>query len=429
MKRKFYFLVSVMLILTLALTGCGGGGASEETSGEGDGAATDEPVILGAIFPLTGSNALLGEESLRGAQLAIDEINAAGGLWGRQIELNIADAPDATAAQTEAERLVTKDGVQLMFGAYSSSIANVASDVCARYEVPYFEFGGIGTDIMKKGYPYLWRTCAGAPGFGLGQAQYLTEVCLPVLGKDPSAAKVVLAHEDSLYGTSVAEAAIAALLEAGYQQANLKEIPYGATSVDLSSVILEAKSFNPDAIFTVSYVNDQILLARQAEELNFQPAVWLGAGGGMSMMPTLEAVGNGMYGLAGIDFPQYDVNTDLIKGIDEYIAAYQAAYGEYPRSGHSMTNYAGTMILFDILTEAGSLDKDAIKETATAIDKPLNTYTGGYGVKFDETGQNINAPLVMGMWTTEKLVAVWPEDFAIQDPVIPIPPWTEKDAL
>lgn len=426
MKRKFYFLVSVMLILSLALTGCGGG--AEKPSGEEPG-ATSEPIILGCVYPLTGSNALLGEESLRGAQIAIDEINAAGGLWGRQIELNIADAPDVTAGQTEAERLITKDGVQLAFGAYSSGLANVISDVCARYEVPYFEFGAIGTDIMKKGYPYLWRTCAGAPLFGKGQAEYLTEICLPVLGKTPADTKVVLAHEDSLYGTSVAEAAIESLLAAGYNKANLKEIPYGATSVDLSSVILEAKSFKPDAIFTVSYVNDQILLARQAEELNFQAAVWLGAGGGMSMMPTLEAVGNGMYGLAGIDFPQYEVNKDKIKGIDEFIAAYEAAYGSFPRSGHSMTNYAGMYILYDILTEAGSLDKDAIKEAATAIDKPENTYTGGYGVKFDETGQNINAPLVMGMWTTEKLVAVWPEDFAIQEPVIPIPPWSEKDAL
>ncbi len=426
MKKKIYSLLSVLLIVAMALsfTGCGGG--SSETGGDN---ASEGPVTIGCVFPLTGSNALLGEESLRGAQLAIDEINANGGLWGQQVELDIADAPDATAAQTEAERLVTKDGVKLVFGAYSSSIANVVSDVCARYEVPYFEFGGIGTDIMKKGYPYLWRTCGGAPDFGKGQAEYFTEVCLPKLGKDKTAAKIVLAHEDSLYGTSVAEAAIAALTEAGFPKENLKEIPYAATSVDLSSVILDAKSFNPDAIFTVSYVNDQILLARQAEELNFQPAVWIGAGGGMSMKPTLDAVGNGMYGLTGIDFPQFDVNKDNIKGVDEFIAAYQDAYGEYPRSGHSMTNYSGCQIMLDILDAAGSLDKDAIKDTATAMDEPLNTYTGGYGVKFDETGQNINAPLVIGMWTTEKLVAVWPEEFAIQDPVIPLPTWAEKSTM
>ena len=94
-----------------------------------------------------------------------------------------------------------------------------------------------------------------------------------------------------------------------------------------------------------------------------------------------------------------------------------------------MTHYAGMQIMIDILKEAGSLDKDAIKDAATAIDKPFNTYVGGYGAKFDETGQNVNAPLVVGMWTTEKLVAVWPEDFAIAEPVMPIPSWTEKSAM
>ncbi len=423
MKKKIYFLISVILILSLALTGCGGGGGAD-TGDDSEG-----PVVFGAIFPLTGPNALLGDESLRGAQIMVDELNANGGLWGREVVLNVADAPDATAAQTEAERLITKDGVKIMFGAYSSAIANVASDVCARYEVPYFEFGGIGTDIMRKGYPYVWRTCADAFGFGTGQAQYVTEICLPALGIEPADAKVVLAYEDSLYGTSVSEACQEALLEFGYKPENIKNIPYAATSVDLSSVILDAKSFNPDAFFTVSYVNDQILLARQAEELNFQPPVWIGAGGGMSMTPTLEAVGNGMYGLTGIDFPQYEVDKEKINGVDEFVAKYEEKYGAFPRSGHSMTNYAGMQIMIDILEEAGSMDKDEIKAAATAMDKPFNTYIGGWGAKFDETGQNVNAPLVVGMWTTEKLVAVWPEEFAITEPVIPIPSWSDKRAM
>lgn len=421
MKRKKSFLISMVLIFSLVLAGCGG--ASPDT------AKKDEVVKIGAIFPLSGANALLGEESLRGAQLALDEINANGGLWGQQIELDIADAPDATAAQTEAERLINKDGVKLLFGAYSSGLSNVISDVCARYEIPYFELGAIGTDIMTKGYPYLWRTCSEAPQFGAGQAQYFNEVALPVLGIAKEDVKIVLAHEDSLYGTSVAAAALKSLKELGYKEANLKEIPYSATSVDLSSVILEAKSFNPTALFTVSYVTDQILLTRQAEELNLQVPVWIGAGGGMSMKPTLDAVGNGMYGLTGIDFPQYDVNKDNIKGIDEYIALYKKAYKEDPRSGHSMTNYAGIQIMYDILDAAGSLDKDAIKNAATKIDKPANTYTGGYGVKFDDRGQNTLAPLVIGMWTLDKLVAVWPEEFAIAEPVIPIPAWAEKKVM
>ena len=421
MKRKKSLLISMVLIFSLILSGCGGNSAETEKK--------DEVVKIGAIFPLSGSNALLGDESLRGAQLALDEINANGGLWGKQIELDIADAPDATAAQTEAERLINKDGVKLIFGAYSSSLSNVISDVCARYEIPYFELGAIGTDIMTKDYPYLWRTCSEAPQFGAGQAKYFDEVALPALGIAKEDAKIVLAHEDSLYGTSVAEAALKSLKELGYKEANLKEIPYSATSVDLSSVILEAKSFNPTALLTVSYVTDQILLTRQAEELNLQVPVWIGAGGGMSMIPTLEAVGNGMYALTGIDFPQYEVNKDNIKGVDTFITTYNDAYGENPRSGHSMTNYSGIQIMYDVLDAAGSLDKDAIKDAAATINKPTNTYTGGYGVKFDERGQNTLAPLVIGMWTLDKLVAVWPEEFAIAEPIIPIPSWADKKVM
>ena len=70
----------------------------------------------------------------------------------------------------------------------------------------------------------------------------MTEICLPALGIEPADAKVVLAYEDSLYGTSVSEACQEALLEFGYKPENIKNIPYAATSVDLSSVILDAKA-------------------------------------------------------------------------------------------------------------------------------------------------------------------------------------------
>lgn len=434
-KKSLYFLICFVMILSLALTGCGGG--SQDTNGGGGGDAdgdvsgdVPDKVVIGAIFPLTGANALLGDESLRGAQIAVDEVNAAGGLWGSaKIELKIADAPDVTAAQTEAERLVTKEGVTMMFGAYGSALSNVISDVCARYEVPYFELGAIGSDIMQKGYPYLFRTCAGAEGFGAGQAQFTSEVALPALGVDIADAKVAMVFEDSLYGTSVSTAAKDELLKLGYKESNLKIIPYAATSVDLTTIILEAKNFKPDVLLSVSYMTDAILLARQAEEMNFLPPVWIGAGGGTSMRPTFDAVGKGMYALGGIDFPQYAVNKDNIKGIDEFIDAYKAAYNDPPRSGHSMANYSGFLIMADVLEAAGSFDKDDVKNAAMEMDKPANTYAGGYGAKFDERGQNMNAPLVIGQWTLEALEAIWPAEFATIDPIIPMPTWEDKAAL
>ncbi len=424
MKREISLLVCIVMVLSIALSGCGGQEASTE------GASDESDVVrIGAVFPLTGTNALLGEESLRGAKLAVDEVNASGGLWGKQIELVVADAPDVTAGQTEAERLITKDGLPLLFGAYSSALANVVSDVCARYDVPYFEFGGIGSDIMKKGYQYLWRTCCDATAFGVGQAEFYDQAILPKLGLDKTTTKIAIAHEDSLFGTSVAEAAFEAFLELGYNKTNIKLIPYGATSVDLSSLILDAKSFNPDCYIAVSYVSDAILMGRQAQELNFQPKVWIGGGAGWAMKDTKEGIGNGIYGIYDVDWPQYAMNRDNAKGLDEYIDYYTETYGNAPRSGHSLGEYVGAQMLLEILENAGSFDKDAIKKAAAAMDKPIGTYTGGWGCKFDERGQNISAPAVMFMWTKDELVAVWPEQYAVTDIVAPMPSWAEKAAM
>lgn len=415
-KSLVLLLVAVMLVATA----CSGGGAPKT---EGD------VVTIGAVFPLSGNNALLGEESLRGAKLAVAELNANGGLWGKQVVLDIADAPDPTAGQTETERLITKDGVKLVFGAYSSALANVVSDVCARNNIPYFELGGIGTDIMQKGYKYLWRTCCDALAFGETQAKFFDEACLPKLGLDKATTKVVIAHEDSLFGTSVAEAAQKAFIEKGYAAVNIKVTPYSATSLDLSTIILSAKSFNPDVFITDSYVSDATLLGRQAKELNFLPKVWIGGGAGWALLDTKEGIGNAIYGIYDVDWPQYAMNKDNVKGLDEYIAYYTKTYGSAPRSGHSLGDYVGAQMMLEILQNAGSLDKDAIYEAAYKMDKPEGTYTGGWGCKFDKTGQNIVAPAVMFMWTPKGLVAVWPEKYAVTDLVLPMLTWAQKDAL
>lgn len=431
MKKNIWKIVSVMLLLVFVLTGCAQEAAppEQETPAETpeNSAETGEPVRLGCVFPLSGPNALLGEESLRGAELAVKELNAAGGLWGRQVELVIADAPDISSGQTETERLITKEGVELVFGAYSSALANVCSDVAARYDIPYFELGGIGSDIMQKGYKYLWRTCCDATAFGQGQAHFFDEAVVPALGLGRENSRVVIAHEDSLFGTSVGESAQATLLELGYLESNIKMTPYNASSVDLSSVILDAKKFEPDAFITISYVNDAILLGRQAKELNFLPKVWIGGGAGWAMKDTQEGIGKGIYGIYDVDWPQYAMNKDNVSGLDEYMKYYEDTYGHAPRSGHSLGDYVGAQMMLQILEVAGSLDKDAIYEAAYAKDEPVGTYTGGWGCKFDETGQNINAPAVMFMWTDEELVAVWPEKYAVTDPVIPMPTWDEKE--
>lgn len=288
-KKTLQILLVLCLTLALALTGCGGGGAS--TDG-GDDAAASDVIRVGASYPITGNLALLGNESLRGLQLAVDEKNAAGGIAGKQIELVIVDSSDTTICQSEVERLITVEKVDIVVGSYSSALANVGSDVAARYEVPFFEYGGIAADVMEKGYPYLWRTCTDTVEFGRIAVEFLVEACLPNMGKTVADLKVSIPHEDSNYGTCIAEAEVPLLIEAGVPEENIQVIPYASTSVDLSTVILEMKSFGPDAILATSYANDSVLLGRQAVELGLEMPILIGAGGGHSLASTYEALGN-----------------------------------------------------------------------------------------------------------------------------------------
>ena len=424
MRKRLYMTGMILMIVVLAAA-CGNGGGSGTNANQGEGGGT---VKIGCVYPLSGSNALLGEESLRGAQLAIDEINENGGIWGKKIELVVADAPDVTAGQTESERLIAKENIQLLFGSYSTGLANVNSDVAARYKVPFFELGAVGMDILKKGYPYVWRTCANAHHLGSSDVDFFDAEVAPVLKKNKKDYKIVIAHEDGQYGTTLAEGSVNRLTELGYAKANIKVIPYSATSVDLSTVILDAKAFGADGFFTTSYVNDAILLGRQAKELNFQPRVWVGNGGGHSMLDTRDALGKDIYGVFDSDFPQYNIQAP---GVEDYLKRYREKYGDEPRSGHSMTNYVGVQMMCKVLEQAGSFDPEKVKEAAAKTDDPAGTYANGWGCKFDESGQNVNVGAPITMWSGDplRLYTVYPKEFAVEKPVIPMKTWAEKAAM
>ena len=104
--------------------------------------AAKDPVRIGAVYPITGPLALLGEESWRGAEIARIMRNEKGGVAGRQVEFVKADAPDVSAARTEAERLVRKEGLKVLLGTYSSSLGLAASEVTARAGGNIFRDGG-----------------------------------------------------------------------------------------------------------------------------------------------------------------------------------------------------------------------------------------------------------------------------------------------
>ncbi|SHH35229.1 ABC transporter substrate-binding protein [Pollutimonas bauzanensis] len=376
--------------------------------------AASAAVKVGALFPFSGALALLGQESYRGMEVAINEINAAGGLNGEQIQILKADAVDPAQAVSETKRLLS-DGVIGVFGSYASGISYAASPVAELAGVPYFEMGATAHKITTRGYKYLFRSNPNTALYGVAVVNALHDTVAPGMGLDPKNIKIGIIHEDGPYGTDVAATEKKRAQELGYTVAEV--LPYSAKAVDLSSLILRLKGAGVNVVLQTAYQNDAILFFRQAKSAGFKPEVIIGAGGGYSLADTAKAVGADMNGVFDLDFPQASINPAGAPGLDKFLQDYKAAYKSDPQSGHSLTNYVGTKAFFEILANAKSTDKDKIREAVLAYKKPAGQTANGWGFQFGEDGQNDAATFYVMQWQDGKLVTIGPKDLALGQPI------------
>jgi branched-chain amino acid transport system substrate-binding protein len=382
--------------------------------------ASKEPLRIGAVYPITGPLALLGEESWRGAEVARLMRNEKGGVAGRQIEFIRADAPDVSAARSEAERLVRKEDLKVLVGTYASSLGLAASEVTARSGGTYFEMGGVTDELTKRGYKNVFRTCTMASAGGIMQIRLVKEWLAPKLRVDPAKLTLAVAYDDSAYGSSMSRGQIAEAKKLGLKV--VADIPYNSKAIDLSSVVLNLKKANPDIVILVSYANDSILLCRQGKELGFSVKAYIGSGAGFSLKSYWEALGPDAEGVFSTDFPQYEINKKFTPGLDEYIKRYKETFKETMRSGHSLANFVGAGFVFDILEKTqGNTEPDKVRQAAVAIRIKPGTTANGWGLQFDENGQNILADLYMIQWRNGKLVTVFPPGPAIMEPILATP--------
>ena len=380
-------------------------------------AVNAQDIRLGALYPFSGGLALLGDESYRGFELAVEKRNAEGGLQGKKIAIFKADAVDAAQAVGAARKLTSVENVQAIFGSYASSISFAATQVSELAGVPYFELGAVSDPITERGYKYVFRSNPTAKAFADRTVDVINDIIAPGLKVKSQDLRIAIIHEDALYGTTVAKYQTEAAKKAGL---NIVEtLPYSAKAVDLSSLILRLKGGKVDVVLQTSYQNDTVLFFRQMKEASFAPKAVIGAGGGYSLQEAINAVGpDNMHGVFNIDFTQYLTNEAGAPGIKAFVEAYKKKYGSEPRSGHSLANFSGANIFFDAIHRAGSLDKDKIRTAVLATDVPVGTTPTGWGAKFDQNGQNTRGlPSVM-QWLDGKLTTVYPKGAAVAAPVV-----------
>lgn len=366
---------------------------------------------LGALFPFTGPLALLGDEHFRGLELAAEERNAVGGLLGKPIRLVKGDAADPAQAQAEAKRLMGPERAAVLFGTCASPLSFAATQAAELAGVPYIELGAIADPITERGFRLLFRIAPRAAEMGRLAVDTIPDLLAPAWAVPPETLKITLLHEDSLYGQSVAAAQEAQLQARGLRLA--EKAAYTLRSTEWAPVVQRLRGIGTDVLLHAGYQNDILLLYRALREAAWRPRMVIGAGAGYSLTDTAHAIGPDFEGTLNVDVPQYEVNDRFAPGVKPFLELYRKRYGSEPRSGHSLADYVGARAAFEAIQRAAAPDRDRIRAALAATDLPEGSLANGWGIRFDEKGQNQRARPLLLQWQGGKLVAVSPAEAAV----------------
>lgn len=386
--------------------------------------AADKVVKIGNIEPLSGPSAAVGQQGKNARDMAIAEINAAGGiksLGGAKLELIYADSESKPEkGVSEAERLINTEKVNILTGCWNSSVTYPVTAVAERYGVPFVVPVSVADKITEQGFKYTFRIAAKDGWWTRDQFAFLKDMEKEFNTK---LLTVAFVYENGDWGKGMAKGWKELAEKNGYKI--VLDEPYPSSATDLSPVVTKIKRANPDVLLLVSNAADAILLTNTLAEYKVTPKAIIGSGGGHADPSFLKAVGkNGQYIFDIVEW-ETDVNKPGAKETNE---KFKKLYG-YNLAGESSDAYIAMYVLADALERAGSLDPKAIRDALAKTDlKTGPAMIAAYdAIEFDETGQNKNAALcivqINDMGQGLERISVWPKGarHAGYTPVFPMP--------
>ena len=372
--------------------------------------AADKVVKIGNVEPMSGPSASVGVQGKQAREMAVEEINAAGGiksLGGAKLELVYADSKsDPTVGVTETERLINTEKVNLMTGCWNSAVTYPATQVAERYGIPFVVPVAVRDTITERGFKNVFRVAAKDSWWVRDQFRFLKDM------QEETGVKlqrIAFVFENGDWGTGFAEKWRELAKKEGYQV--VLDEPYPSTATDLTPVVTKLKSANPDIVMLVSNAADAILLTNTMAEMQVKPKVVLASGGGHADPKFLENTDTNALGI----FDEVEWNTDVNKPAAKPAnEKFKKKYG-YDMTGESVDAYVAMYVVADALERAASTDPAKIRDALAATN--LTTGPGmivSYdGVQFDETGQNKNAGIVIVQVANvdgkPERVTVWPK--------------------
>jgi branched-chain amino acid transport system substrate-binding protein len=291
---------------------------------------------------------------------------------------------------------------------YVVKAADLASEAALNYNVLYWETNSLAKNLTERGLPNFVRVGPSSDHFAQVAVQGTLDVLAKRIGKAPKDLKVWVEHEDSNYGTSIAEEQKKLFEKAG---ATVMTSGHSLRAIDLTDSVLRAKRFAPDVYITAGYVVDTNLLLRTAREQTFKPSAIILVGVG-DTNETLSALGaEYLNGIIVSSYPRAQINPKFGPGAMDVAKAYEAKFKVPPVATSGTNGYVGMLMLARAIDAAGGSTayRDVIA-AAKKLDVPVGTYETGYGIKLDNNGQNTRAMPILSQWQDGKVVVVYPTE-------------------
>ena len=354
---KKVILVCVALLLLIPAVACGPREA--------------ETIKIGVVMDLSGDLAAMGTRMLNGGQLAVEEINAAGGVLGKPVELVAEDGKTDPAAGLErVKKLIEIDGVQVIVGPMISGTSKLAIPYIKEHQVPCITMSATAFELSElDGTEWFFRACL----MDDAQGRVLSDVIM-----EKGYTRVASIVLDNLYGKGVETALVEGLEEGGWTGEVVASVHYDEASKDYRTELGQIKDNNPDAVLIVSYCDDGIIIFKQALEMGLDSIAWLGCDGNYGsglfkepksaeFMEKAIAAGTRTVG-SGASY-------------DQFVAAYTAKFGEAPEI-YCDTTYDAVWSAAQAIEKAGAYDGEAIRVALTKLE-----FEGASGpISFDAKG-------------------------------------------
>lgn len=417
--------LSMVLLMVLFAVGCGAStkdaektpqspSESSTTSSPGTGTESKDPILVGAVYPLTGSVAAIGQNIKKGIDFAVNEINNAGGLGGRKIEIVWGDSQgDPKVGMSEAERIITTSDIVCMMGCYQSAVTEVVSQVAEKYQIPMVTAISTASALTTHDYQYFFRLCPTNMTF-LKSMMYGAHDIAKQNNYEIKTVGVIA--DNTLMGQETLQWAKYWSEELGWDV--IVEVLHTTGAADLTSEVLTIKNANPDLLVGDSYVADAILWTKTMNEQGYKPNIFVCKATGYidpTFIPNAGGAANGI-------FTATEWAADMSKG-SETNAAFKKI-NNIDMNGHSAQAYTTVWVLKTAIENATAVDRPAIRDSLASLKieeklpgggeiiLPYNTIqfttTEINGVK--HTNGNQNALTTVAQIQDGKYVTVWPFD-------------------